>query len=83
MGDHEVAALRALTTGETARARDELAGGVTRPQLNAALRTYLAGDGDGQVYDRPAAFTAFIRGGGNVGLYSAVSSALSALWCPR
>lgn len=78
MGDHEVAALRALTTGDAARARDELAGGATRPLLNAALGTYLAGDGDGHVYDRPAAFTAFIRGGGNLGLYGAVSSALAA-----
>lgn len=78
MTDHEVAALRALTAGDTGRARAALTGGVTRPLLNAALRTYLAGDADGHVYDRPAAFTAFIRGGGNVGLYDAVSAALAA-----
>jgi SAM-dependent methyltransferase len=77
VGDNEVAALQALTTGDVARARDELAGEPARPLLNAALRTYLASDGDGQVYDRPAAFTAFIRGGGNVGLYEAVSDALA------
>jgi SAM-dependent methyltransferase len=78
MGDNEVAALRALTTGDLPAARDELADGPTRPLLNAALRTYLASDGDGRVYDQPAAFTAFIRGGGNVGLYETVSRALSA-----
>ena len=78
MGDNDVAALRALTNGDVAAARDELADGSARPLLNAALRTYLASDGDGRVYDRPAAFTAFIRGGGNVGLYEAVSRALAA-----
>jgi SAM-dependent methyltransferase len=46
--------------------------------LNDALSTYLTGAGDGRVYDQPAAFTAFIRGGGNVGLYDAVSRALAA-----
>lgn len=50
--------------------------------LNAALRTHLAagsadGGGDGRVYDQPAAFTAFIRGGGNIALYDAVSAALA------
>jgi SAM-dependent methyltransferase len=79
VGDNEVAALRALTTGDLAAARDELVGEPVRPLLNAALRTYLAGDDNGEVYDQPAAFTAFIRGGGNVGLYEAVSSALAGL----
>lgn len=73
-----MAALRALTTGDKPGARDALAAGETRPLLNAALRTYLTSDGDGEVYDQPAAFTAFIRGGGNVGLYEAVSTALAA-----
>lgn len=80
MGDNEIAALRALTTGDPSRAVDELASGVTRPLLNAALRAYLTSAGDGHVYDRPAAFTAFIRGGGNVGLYEAVSAALAACY---
>jgi SAM-dependent methyltransferase len=53
---------------------------VTRPLLNSALRKHLAADSDGQVYDQPAAFTAFIRGGGNVGLYDAVSAALAGLY---
>lgn len=74
---NEVAALHALMTGDEARAQDELAGEVTRPLLNAALRTYLASEADGEVYDQPAAFAAFIRGGGNVGLYEAVSDALA------
>jgi hypothetical protein len=81
MAGNEVAALRALTNGDVAGARTALDGGVTRPLLNAALRTHLAATGndtaDGHVYDQPAAFTAFIRGGGNVGLYEAVSSALA------
>lgn len=75
---HEVLALRALTTGDVERARAELASGTTLPLLNDALATYLTDAGDGRVYDRPAAFTAFIGGGGNVGLYGAVSRALAA-----
>jgi SAM-dependent methyltransferase len=73
----EVAALRALTAGDVGHARVELAARVTRPLLNAALATYLAESADGRVYDEPAAFTAFIRGGGNVRLYAAVSAALA------
>ncbi|MGW3994285.1 class I SAM-dependent methyltransferase [Amycolatopsis sp. NPDC004772] len=42
------------------------------------LRTYLAGDGSAPVYDQPSAFTAFIRGGGNVELYRALSAELAA-----
>lgn len=80
MAGNEVAALRALTNGDVTGARAALENGVTRPLLNAALRTHLAADGDGHVYDQPAAFTAFIRGGGNVGLYQAVSDALAALY---
>lgn len=76
----EVAALRALTTGDVAGALAVLSSEVRRPLLNAALRTHLAASGDGQVYDQPAAFTAFIRGGGNVGLYDAVSAALAGLY---
>lgn len=74
---HEVLALRALTSGDVERARAELAGGTTLPLLNDALATYLADAGDGRVYDRPAAFTAFVSGGGNIGLYGAVSRALA------
>ncbi len=74
--DPEVKALRALTTGDRELARERLAH-VTRPLLNAALRTYLTDESDGRVYDQPAAFTAFIRGGGNIALYDAVSAALA------
>ena len=73
----EVAALRALTEGDVALARAELAARTERPLLNAALRGYLAGTENGRVYDQPAAFTAFIRGGGNVRLYESVSAALA------
>ncbi|WP_370969755.1 class I SAM-dependent methyltransferase [Amycolatopsis sp. cg9] len=41
------------------------------------LRTYLGGDGSAPVYDQPSAFTTFIRGGGNIGLYRALSAALA------
>jgi SAM-dependent methyltransferase len=74
---HEVRALRALTSGDVEQAKAELASGTTLPLLNDALGSYLNGDADGQVYDQPAAFTEFIRGGGNVGLYGAVSRALA------
>jgi hypothetical protein len=73
----EVAALRALAEGDVTRARAELAVRVNRPLLNAALGTYLAASADGRVYDEPAAFTAFIAGGGNVGLYAALGAALA------
>lgn len=73
----EIAALQALLAGDVVRARLELSVRTRRPLLNAALSTYLDGARDGRVYDRPAAFTAFIRGGGNVGLYAAVSAALA------
>ena len=69
--------MRALTSGDVEQARAELATGTTLPLLNDALSTYLDGDGDGRVYDQPTAFTEFIRGGGNVGLYGAVSRALA------
>ena len=73
----EVAALRALTTGDTAAARTALAARTDRPLLSSALASYLSGAGGGRVYDQPAAFTAFIRGGGNIELYEKVSAALA------
>jgi len=75
--DPEVAALGALVAGDVERALEALGGGADRPLLNAALRTFLAAADDGRVYDQPAAFTAFINGGGNLRLYDAVSSALA------
>ena len=44
--------------------------------LGRELRTYLGGSSS--VYDQPGAFTAFIRGGGNVELYRRLSSELAA-----
>ncbi|MBB5953587.1 SAM-dependent methyltransferase [Saccharothrix tamanrassetensis] len=71
-------ALAALTAGEPDRARD-LASTVDSP-LGRALTAYLTSDADGTVYDQPAAFKAFINGGGNIDLYEAVTSALADLY---
>lgn len=71
-------ALGALVVGDVDRARREVAGGGT--PLARALAEHLRDDGHGSVYDQPAAFEAFIRGGGNVGLYAAVSAALADLY---
>lgn len=73
----EVAALRALAAGDVEQARADLDVQVKHPLLAAALGTYLSADDDGRVYDQPAAFTAFIRGGGNLRLYDATSAALA------
>ncbi|GAA3462649.1 class I SAM-dependent methyltransferase [Saccharothrix longispora] len=71
-------ALDALAAGDLARAREA----VREPAspLAAALATHLDGAAGGSVYDRPAAFEAFVRGGGNVALYEAVVDALGALY---
>jgi SAM-dependent methyltransferase len=45
--------------------------------LDALLAKYGA-DADRPVYDQPAAFTAFVRGGGNVNLYERLSEQLAA-----
>jgi len=70
-----VEALAALTHGDPERARAIAA--TLDSELARALTAYLGSVGDGTVYDRPAAFRAFIDGGGNVGLYEAVSAALA------
>lgn len=72
-----VRALGALVDGDVDRARREVAGGAS--PLESALAEHLRQDGQGSVYDQPAAFEAFIRGGGNVSLYDAVSRALADL----
>lgn len=41
------------------------------------LVEFVGSSGEAEVYDSPAAFRAFIRGGGNVGLYAATSAALA------
>lgn len=49
-------------------------------RLARALLDLMAEDGKRAVYDRPAAFEAFIRGGDNVPLYEATSAALARLY---
>jgi SAM-dependent methyltransferase len=72
-----VTALQALVDDDPAAARHAVAGDTSL--VGRALARFLdAGPRDGSVYDRPAAFAAFIRGGGNVGLYQSTSAALAA-----
>ena len=78
MTNHIDDALKALADGDVAGAREAVRGGGT--PLAAALAEHLAATRDGSVYDRPAAFEAFIDGGGNVGLYRAVTEALGRLY---
>lgn len=78
MTNHIDEALRALADGDIGAAREALRGGTT--PLAAALAEHLAATRDGSVYDQPAAFEAFIDGGGNVGLYRAVVEALGRVY---
>jgi len=74
------AVLAAVHRGELTEAAslaNDLAG---QSELGAALAAHLAARADGSVYDDPAAFQAFIGGGGNVELYHAVSAALTGLY---
>jgi SAM-dependent methyltransferase len=73
-----VRALQALVEGVPEAARLAVQGDTSL--LGSALFQHLGGGGHGSVYDQPAAFEAFIRGGGNVPLYSAVSAALAGLY---
>ncbi|WP_369069868.1 class I SAM-dependent methyltransferase [Kineococcus terrestris] len=72
-----VRALRALVDGDDGAARRAVEGDTSL--LGSALARHLRAGGGGSVYDRPAAFEAFVRGGGNVPLYAAVSAALAGL----
>ncbi|MFI9381722.1 class I SAM-dependent methyltransferase [Kutzneria sp. NPDC052558] len=74
----DVDALSALTEGDRERARELAAAGSSL--LATCLTAYLDNETAGSVYDQPAAFEAFISGGGNVGLYAAVEDALAALY---
>lgn len=69
-------ALAAYRSGDRDRAA-ELARRAGSP-LAGELRIHLAGEGAAAVYDQPEAFTAFIRGGGNVELYRRLSEELAA-----
>ncbi|ONI80282.1 hypothetical protein ALI22I_43760 [Saccharothrix sp. ALI-22-I] len=71
-------ALKALADGDLDRAREAVRGGGT--PLTAALAEHLEDVRSGSVYDQPAAFEAFINGGGNVGLYRAVTEALGQVY---
>jgi hypothetical protein len=86
MSDHDpvLQALHALAVGDVAGARrvaNEAAG--SGSLLASALAVYLAADHDGAVYAQPAAFAAFIRGGGNVALYEAVADALASIYAAQ
>ncbi len=72
-----IAALQAVVDQDRDAARRALSDDGSL--VGRALAGFLAADpAAGSVYDRPAAFAAFIRGGGNVGLYGATSAALAA-----
>jgi ubiquinone/menaquinone biosynthesis C-methylase UbiE len=76
--NHIDEALAALAGGDLGAAREALRGGGT--PLAAALAEHLEATRDGSVYDQPAAFEAFIDGGGNVGLYRAATEALGRVY---
>lgn len=54
----------------------------TLPLLKTALREHATRAQDARVYTSPAAFEAFIRGGGNVPLYERVSAELASHYGP-
>ncbi|WP_037308622.1 class I SAM-dependent methyltransferase [Amycolatopsis orientalis] len=68
-------ALTAYRDGDEAKAAD--LAGRAGSTLGTELHRYLNDGGGGPVYDQPAAFTAFIRGGGNVQLYRKLSAMLA------
>src|SRR5262245_53243245 len=75
-----VEALRALADGDTAHALDLAAQAehdAPSTRLAPALTAYLSREPDASVYTNPAAFQAFITGGGNIRLYSAVVAMLA------
>ncbi|TNM59683.1 methyltransferase domain-containing protein [Streptomyces sp. NP160] len=77
-----VRALQALVDDDPEAARRAVSGDTSL--LGSALAQHLDRQLDGQrsgsVYDAPAAFEAFIRGGGNVQLYDATRAALAAAY---
>lgn len=79
-------ALALVAKGEPAAARQLLAAAGPDPAgglLRGVLLRYLLAASDGRVYEDPAAFQAFIGGGGNVALYRATSAALAAAYAAR
>jgi SAM-dependent methyltransferase len=86
MSDHDLVleALRALAAGDVGAARRAAAGAAEAGSLlGSALAIYLASDHSGAVYEQPAAFAAFISGGGNVPLYAAVAEALGSVYAAQ
>ncbi|MEV0697934.1 methyltransferase domain-containing protein [Saccharopolyspora sp. NPDC050389] len=76
-------AIRAYSSGDpvTAHRAAEQARALDPNSELARLLSVITADGDAaSVYDSPAAFRAFIRGGGNIGLYEATSAALRELY---
>lgn len=83
MSDEQlVGALAALVRGDrdeathAARAAADDDDGPLAP----ALAEHLAASGGQRVYDQPAAFNAFVGGGGNIALYQSVAAALGELY---
>ena len=70
-----VEALAAWRDGDRDAARSLAAAAGTR--LGDELAEHWKSEADGRVYDQPAAFRAFVRGGGNVELYSRLSQELA------
>ncbi|MFB9905443.1 class I SAM-dependent methyltransferase [Allokutzneria oryzae] len=68
-------ALAAWRDGSPETAREHAKAAGTR--LGDELAEHWASDADGRVYDQPAAFRAFVRGGGNVELYRRLSQVLA------
>jgi SAM-dependent methyltransferase len=74
-------ALAAIAHHETAQVRDALQAAVADGALLAQALLDLLDEGEARAaYDQPAAFEAFIRGGDNVPLYEATSTALARLY---
>ncbi|WP_190813451.1 methyltransferase domain-containing protein [Saccharopolyspora pogona] len=76
-------AIWAYSSGDAATAHRaaEAARAFTPDSELARLLSAITANGDATaVYDSPAAFRAFIRGGGNIGLYEATSTALRKLY---
>lgn len=72
-------ALRALRDGDARQAQRALSE-AGDSLLGIALGRHLDRQGAATVYDQPAAFEAFIRGGGNVRLYRHTGAALASLY---
>jgi SAM-dependent methyltransferase len=75
-----VAALRCVRDGDTAAALEHARAAAAPGDaalLPRLLAEHLARSFDADVYDAPAAFQAFIAGGGNVSLYEATSARLA------